>query len=143
MLATACDFELELGDPQLPLLIELPDHMADFLLEEGYLEAIYGEQRSNARLRVRCRATRVSDFVPVFVKNRTLQASVLMKDMSRSGIGLLSHEQLWPGETCWIELMQRQLHVQVVRCRKLGPKCFEVGGIITSIVSDNQTADLS
>lgn len=119
--------------PELPLLVRLPQHMASFFEEAGYLETVYCELRGQARLRVRCQALMESDFVPPFLGIKKRLAQVLIKDLSRSGLGLLTHEQLWPGETFWVGLHGRRLHVRVVRCRKLADACFEVGGIVLSL----------
>jgi hypothetical protein len=118
---------------QLPLLVQLPPEMSNFFIESGYLEAVYGELRGQSRLRVRCPAILRSDFVPPFMKRAKRLAKVLIKDMSRSGLGILSHEQLWPGETFWIELCDRNLHIRVVRCRKIADSCYEVGGLVMCV----------
>lgn len=118
---------------QLPMLVQLPPEMSNFFVESGYLETVYGELRGQSRLRVRCPAILQSDFVPPFTKREKRLAKVLIKDMSRSGMGILSHEQLWPGETFWIELCDRRLHIRVVRCRKIADSCFEVGGLVLCV----------
>ncbi len=120
-------------DGELPLLVQLPAEMSRFFQEAGYLETVFCELRGQARLRVRCQSELESDFVPPFLGIKKRRAKVLIKDLSRSGLGLLSHEQLWPGETFWVELHGRRLHVRVVRCRKLAHACFEVGGIVMSL----------
>ena len=136
MLATNCvDITAQFtvaADP-LPMLVQLPPEMSNFFVESGYLETVYGELRGQSRLRVRCPAVLQSDFVPPFTQRDKRLAKVLIKDMSRSGLGILSHEQLWPGETFWIELRDRRLHIRVVRCRKIADRCFEVGGVVMSV----------
>lgn len=127
----------QLSDSQQPeplqLLVKLPPHMSKFFEEAGYLETVLGELRTQARLRVRCETEIESDFVPPFLGIKKRRAKVLTKDLSRSGLGILTHEQLWPGETFWIALHGRRLHVRVVRCRKLADACFEVGGNVLSV----------
>jgi hypothetical protein len=53
---------------------------------------------------------------------------VYTKDVSREGIGLYAAEQLFPCERMKIWLPGQELQrIRVVRCRKLGECCFEVG----------------
>lgn len=135
MLAATTD-QLEHSDShtkQPPLLVRLPPEMAGFFEEAGYLETVFCELRGQARLRVRSLSVLESDCVPPFLGIKQRRAKVLIKDLSRSGLGLLSHEQLWPGETFFVNLHGRHLHVRVVRCRKLADACFEVGGIVLTI----------
>ena len=133
MLAETSDQLNPESDQPLPLLVQLPKHMASFFEEAGYLETVYCELRGQARLRVRCESILESDFVPPFLGIQQRRSVVLIKDLSRSGLGLLSHEQLWPGERFWVSLHGRRLHVRVVRCRKLANACFEVGGVVLSL----------
>lgn len=119
----------------LPLLVQLPEHMSGFFQEAGYLETVYCELRGQARLRVRCESLLEGDFAPSFLRVEKRLAKVLIKDLSRSGVGILSHQQLWPGETFWVTLLGRRLHVRVVRCRRLADACFEIGGVVTSVES--------
>ncbi|MCA9131992.1 MAG: hypothetical protein KDA45_02510, partial [Planctomycetales bacterium] len=58
---------------------------------------------------------------------------VLIKDLSRSGIGILYHQQLYPEEQFQVRFQGRLLHALVVRCRRLGPLCYETGGRIVAL----------
>ena len=131
--STQLSYAAVLPVDQLPMLVQLPPAMSNFFVESGYLETVYGDLRGQSRLRVRCPAVLQSDFVPPFAQREKRLAKVLIKDMSRSGLGILSHEQLWPGETFWVELRDRRLHIRVVRCRKIATQCFEVGGLVLCI----------
>ena len=115
------------------MCVRLPPEMGNFFNESGYISTIVGEQRSSARLRVRCEALIHSTYTPPFLMRAEKRARVLVKDLSRSGVGILLHQQMYPTERFWIELNHRRLHVTVVRCRKLGDACFEVGASIEAI----------
>lgn len=121
------------SDTDLPLLVQLPEQMSGFFSEAGYLETVFCELRGQARLRVRCISVLESEFLPPFLGIKQRRAKVFIKDLSRSGLGLLSHEQLWPCETFFVVLQGRRLNVRVVRCRKLAQACFEVGGVVLTI----------
>ena len=124
-----------------PLLVQLPPHMANFFSEVGYMPTTFVERRSNARMRVRCEAVITSLFIPPFAKRTGQRARILVKDLSRTGLSILSHQQMWPTETFSIELHKRKLDVRVVRCRKLGERCYEVGAVIFSIEALRDTSE--
>jgi hypothetical protein len=115
--------------------VKLPPEFSNFFEEGGYTAAYYNECRSNARLRVRKEAMISSIFVPPFAGRPRRSWRVLVKDISRTGVSVLNHEQLWPSETFSLELHGRMLTARVVRCRKLGPLCYECGAVLMTIES--------
>ncbi len=62
---------------------------------------------------------------------------VLVKDVSKCGMGLVVHEQLWPEERVTVTFMGRQAVAVVVRCRRLGKGCYECGAKLISFESSN------
>lgn len=116
-----------------PLQVQLPPSLSGFFTESGYTPTTFAEHRTNARLRVRSEAVLTSLYAPPFVKRAGQALRILVKDMSRSGIGILTPHQLWPTERFGVELYSRWIEAEVVRCRKLGDKCFEVGARIRSV----------
>ncbi|MGN6137036.1 MAG: hypothetical protein ACTHOU_21340 [Aureliella sp.] len=122
----------EPGDA-LPLLVRLPPEMAGFFREAGYAPTTHSEKRCNARVRVRCESVITSLFLPPFVRRGQTAARVLVKDLSRTGISILAHQQMWPTETFALELHRRRLSARVVRCRKIADYCYEVGAVIFDI----------
>ncbi|MGN6547162.1 MAG: hypothetical protein ACTHK7_19070 [Aureliella sp.] len=133
MLAIPGDGVTQQDESECRLSVRLPPEMKNFFDESGYIATVIGEQRSSARLRVRCEALIHSTYTPPFLMRLEKRARVLVKDLSRSGIGILLHQQMYPTERFWIELNHRRLHVTVVRCRKLGDACFEIGASIEAI----------
>lgn len=132
----ATDIQLtQLEAVSQPTQVQLPAHMANFFAEAGYAPSHYHENRSNARLRIREEATITTIFAPVFVKRTSHSSQVLVKDLSRTGLSILSPYQMWPSETFSIELHNRKLTARVVRCRKLGDACFESGAVLVTIES--------
>jgi len=61
---------------------------------------------------------------------------VLVKDVSKCGMGLLVHEQLFPEERISVHFMGRRALATVVRCRRLGKRCYECGAKLVSFESD-------
>ncbi len=65
---------------------------------------------------------------------------VLLRNISRCGAGFIHSEQLFPDEEALIVLPNgSQRILQVKRCRRLGPKCFEVGCKFTDRSGDSNS----
>ncbi len=118
-----------------PCLVQLPETMRNFFAEGGYTASFFSESRSNARLRVRTQATLTFVKQPPFAKRSDPKVEILIKDLSRSGIGILSHLQMWPSEEFSVELHGRLIEARVVRCKKLGERCYEVGAVVNSVAT--------
>jgi len=52
---------------------------------------------------------------------------IYLRDISRTGIGFLHADELFPGEECRLRLPQRELHVTVVLCSRQGPHRYLIG----------------
>ena len=53
---------------------------------------------------------------------------IVVRDVGRGGVGFLHSQQLYPLERLRMVFPDLQTHyIEVVRCRKLGDHCFEVG----------------
>ena len=62
-------------------------------------------------------------------------ALAIVKDVSRTGVGVFYHRQLFPQELIEVSFNQRVLTAIVVRCRFVVEDCFEVGGKVLSVKS--------
>ena len=96
------------------------------------------EDRSNARLNVRSKG--LICFFPTLpslecdiIASDVRQGTVLVKDISKTGIAILYHRQIFPYERFEIFLHGRAIDATCVRCRRIGPKCYETGAVINSI----------
>ncbi len=86
------------------------------------------EERSHARLNVRCQGhirIHTADSTTTFHSNT--RGTVLVKDLSKSGIALLYHTQLFPGESFDVLFHSRIITATAVRCRRIDARCYEVG----------------
>ncbi len=119
-----------------PLCVELPPDLKAFFEESGYLPTTAMEFRGNARLRVRSDATLSFLHGPANliqgIDPLPNQSTILIKDLSRSGIGFLYHRQLYPTQALKVVFQGRDIETLVVRCRRLGDRCFEIGGRVLS-----------
>jgi hypothetical protein len=64
-----------------------------------------------------------------------IEAGMFVKDISRTGVGLYYHEQLFPREIVELEVQHRIMKALVVRCRYIGPKCFDIGCKVLTVHS--------
>ncbi len=72
------------------------------------------------------------------VRREANWSRILLQNISRCGTGFLHSEQLFPEEEALIVFPNgSQRIVKVMRCRRLGPKCFEVGCQFTSSSEDS------
>jgi hypothetical protein len=129
-----------------PLRVILPEELQRFYTERGYLATLPQEERTNARLNVRSQGhIRFFPIMPSLncdiIASDTGQGTMLVKDISRTGIAILYHRQIFPSERFEIFLHGRVIDATAVRCRRIGPKCYETGAIINSI--DREDADES
>jgi hypothetical protein len=123
-----------------PLKVILPKHLEKFFEERGYHPTTANENRHNSRVRVRSLAN--IEFVPppvgmpsVVSLSKEKRGTVLIKDLSRTGIGLLYHRQILPGECFDVYFLNRIISAIAVRCRREARMCFETGANVTSVVT--------
>lgn len=71
-------------------------------------------------------AAEVTKALPAFPRAGT-RAQAIITDISLRGLRLVFDLQLWPGERVAVWLPDWELTGEVVRCRRLGQNCFEIG----------------
>lgn len=128
MLANSIE-DTAVEDIEFRHLIEMPkDVYDDFFRGRGYSPSTVDEKRRRARLAVRDEARVAFANTPNRYQERADQELyALVKDLSRGGIAILYHEQVFPEDMFRVYFQSRTVTAIAVRCRKLGPKCFEVG----------------
>ena len=127
---------LNLAEPELK--VALPIELEHFFDESGYVDSLPGEVRTNARLRVRSEATFAFTHTPDSLKSVSMcteraRCKGLVKDLSRSGIGILYHQQIFPQERLSIYFQGRVIRAVAVRCRRIGDCCYETGCRVLSV----------
>lgn len=120
------------------LEVILPDNLKAFYYESGYLPTTAAEARTTARLRVRSIGDILMLHTPSMLRLGLMERArragkVLIKDLSRTGIGVLYHQQLYPEEQFQVRFHGRLINAVAVRCRRLGVKCYETGARIVSL----------
>lgn len=118
-----------------PLKVQLPAEMQQFFTESGYLPTTAAEYRGNARLRVRSKAVLNVTSVPPTLRAiqipEFVSGEILIKDLSRSGIGFLYHRELYPTQGIKVHFQGRVIEAAIVRCRRVDAFCFEIGGRVS------------
>jgi len=59
-----------------------------------------------------------------------LQSLAIVRDLSRKGIGIISHQQWYPEHGIELQLENASEDARVARTRRLTPWCYEVGLIL-------------
>jgi hypothetical protein len=121
-----------------PLQVILPKELQKFYSERGYLATIPHEDRGHVRLNVRSKALiRFYPPVPGLQADLTSvderQGTVLVKDLSKTGVAFLYHRQIFPSERFDILINGRALNATAVRCRRVGHLCYETGATINCL----------
>lgn len=110
--------------------VTLPVDWSQYFDREGPLPTMEGDERRFARRYFRTRIQiRLVSTLPAFPRDQE-PINTLGKDISRTGIALLSGVQLYPGERVELLVKENTLLFEVVRCRKVAKACFEVGAAV-------------
>lgn len=116
---------------QLPCLVEIPERRKTELSIEGVLPSFDGDKRRFARRRALSKAIcKLTDKLPTIERDDQFRV-VLTYDISRGGVSFLHFEQLFPCEGGQLWFSDNRQSFEVVRCRRWGPRCFQVSGSFT------------
>ncbi len=113
----------------LPCEIVFPEGLEAGLRAGGRM--IDGDDDRRRFPRLACRTTaamRCTQAIPAIRRVETW-VRIVLRNVSRCGAGLWHSEQLFPEEECLLLFpngVQRQFKVK--RCRRVGAKCYEIGG---------------
>jgi hypothetical protein len=109
--------------------VNLCGEAAARLKRQGPLPTVEGDRRRFVRFACRARGVLRRQSTFPAIPPDTAYYLVLVMDVSRSGVGFLHELQLLPRERCelWIEGGRRHT-IEIVRCRRLQDRCYEVGG---------------
>src|SRR5262245_52930951 len=85
------------------------------------------ERRGCARRQLRVRAVMdLKQTLPNIERERAFHC-IYLRDISRTGIGFLHADELYPGEECRLWLPQKDMQVSIVNCRRKSANCYVVG----------------
>jgi len=112
----------------LPNRVVIPPGWKRDSARRGEMPAAYHND-TRRFVRVPCLASAVLEVestLPYFPRDPELH-SILMKDISRQGVGFLHHQQLFPRERVQLLLPNGKLSYVVCRCLRHNERCFEIG----------------
>jgi hypothetical protein len=115
----------------LSMLIQLTDELRFTLdSERGPTQTNLFELRGASRFRCcgKCVGTLSPDSFQM--PGQAAKSLMIVRDISRKGIGLISHQQWYPEQQLNLLLENATVEARVARVRRVGPYCFEVGLII-------------
>ena len=117
--------------------LELPASWSDFFDRHGAMPALRAEKRRFPRSYLRgVAALAYRQSLPALPRAETWHA-VYTKDVSRGGIAFLHSDPLYPMEQMNLALPDgKSLIVEVVRCRRIQSRCFEIGAVFASELRD-------
>jgi hypothetical protein len=113
---------------QLECQVVLPPEWTDrYFHESGVMPTAHGERRGFVRHAYRTKAVlSIEQSLPAVPREPAVVA-VYARDISRTGVGFLHTEQLYPGETCRLMLPTQAVSITVANCRKLNRQCYLIG----------------
>jgi hypothetical protein len=99
--------------------VELPDSLrSSYFGAQGPAPLYHDNRRSFHRYYMRGKAV---------LKRKTSMIGTYTKDVSRQGVAFLSPVALLPKERVKLCIPTAELNLEVTRCRRLNPHCFECG----------------
>jgi len=115
-----------------PLDIVVPHAVRGELHRKGVAASVSDDVRNAPRFRTNGLGilSWISSPIPIETSHPIEQ--VIVRDLSKSGIGLLTCNEWYPDEVAKLRLEAGELTLRVVRARRIGTKCCEVGGKILS-----------
>jgi len=126
--APRLDFDAEFAKARFE--VRVPRSKLETLSRTGPTPTWLQEVRRHVRVRTLCKAILCYQQTYPTIERTEEMRGVLVTDISRSGIGMLCDEQLFPCEKMklWIK-GKTPLPIAIVRCRKIISQCFDTGAI--------------
>lgn len=113
---------------KLPCEIVLPDDLRAQTNAAQHVFDPADERRRFPRQRTRFDAAlRYYNTFPALNRKEGMYR-VMIRDLSRGGVGFLHGEEMFPGENARLVFPNgTERYLQVKRCRRMGPKCYVIG----------------
>lgn len=121
-------FEERLKD--VPADFVLPPRVREGLERKGLGIAIRDESREFPRFRTNGPAIFCWEKSPPAFSEPHPTRQVIVRDLSRTGVCILASTQWFPEEVGKLQFAIGDMTVKVMRIRRLGPRCYEIGARI-------------
>ena len=131
MLVQHCSPTFEQLIKNLDNRVKLTNELRELLKSErGATRPSLFELRGSSRFRCNGECVIVLSKLSYRMPEQEAESIAIVRDISRKGIGLISHQQWYPEQLMTLHLQNATLEVRVARVRRAGPFCFEVGLLI-------------
>ncbi len=122
--------------------VRLPKEWFDFFEKSGPVPAEFGDKRRFPRVHLRAHAALHYRQTFPSLPRPDHWYKVYTKDISRCGMAFLHGEQLFPRERMTVLLPDGSSQpLEVVRCRRVGPRCYEIGArFVATVVQSDRAA---
>ena len=114
----------------IPIDFVLPPRVREELQRKGLGSAIHDDHRDAPRFRTNGPAIFSWENSPPVFEHTHPTRQVIVRDLSRTGIGILTSSQWFPEEMGKLQFAIGEMVVKVMRARRLAPRCFEIGAKI-------------
>jgi hypothetical protein len=114
----------------IPIDFVIPVRLREELQRKGLGVAMRDESREFPRFRTNGPAIFSWENSPPALENPHPTRQVVVRDLSRTGVGILTSSQWFPEELGKLQFAIGDMVVKVMRARRLGPRCFEIGARI-------------
>lgn len=110
-----------------PLTIAIPPQIQLELRERGAMPTRNDDVRVAARFR--CRGPAVLEWVesPIALSRQFPTSQVVVRNLSRTGFSALMDRELFPEQIVRVYLSIATATATVVRARRLGSRCYDIG----------------
>jgi hypothetical protein len=111
----------------LTMKIQLTPDLKKSLEERGTDDPNLYEARGAARFRCNATATAKLLHSPLSAPNQEIDSLVIVRNLSRSGVGLICHQQWFPDQAIEVTFGAGKIQGRIARARRIAPSCYEVG----------------
>jgi len=123
---------------ELDCCVVLPERWSpNYFREQGTMPTCYGDRRRFVRHVCRSRTVLRTESTLSAIPRAEEFHIVILRDLSRTGVGFLHAAQLFPEEQCELWLPTRITEVVVSNCRRLGSRCYLIGARFAETGSEN------
>jgi len=126
----------------LTMKIQLTPDLKKSLDERGPDDPNLFEARGAARFR--CNATATAKLLRSRLERPTqeIDSLVIVRNISRSGVGLICHQQWFPEQEIELILGTGKIHGRIARARRIALSCYEVGIEIAKFEQNSNSASI-
>jgi PilZ domain len=107
--------------------IELPPDWSNYFAESGESNVLPNDERQSRRIKVRTLSVLHVEHAIPSLPRPSVPLGVYTHDFSRRGCGFISPVQLLPEEVVRLLLPTLWMRLRIVRARRVGPRCYEIG----------------